>query len=137
MLLDVLFLYFSGAHLTIRLQSNTRVKLIDLSANSISADGVWIMAQKGLIKNTTLEQLNISDNRIQDSGARALATALESNMNIELLNITGNGIADEGVSVLMSVVLFLFSCVVIRFCLMCYPLALRALPLTGITPGAY
>jgi Ran GTPase-activating protein (RanGAP) involved in mRNA processing and transport len=130
-------LYFSGAHLTIRLQSNTRVKLIDLSANSISADGVWIMAQKGLIKNTTLEQLNISDNRIQDSGARALATALESNMNIELLNITGNGIADEGVSVLMSVVLFLFSCVVIHFCLMCYPLALRALPLTGITPGAY
>ena len=130
-------LYFSGAHLTIRLQSNTRVKLIDLSANSISADGVWIMAQKGLIKNTTLEQLNISDNRIQDSGARALATALESNMNIELLNITGNGIADEGVSVLMSVVLFLFSCVVIHFCLMFYPLALRALSLTGITPGAY
>ena len=82
-------------------QSNTRVKLIDLSANAITADGVWIMAQKGFTKNTTLEQLNLSDNRIQDSGARALAIALASNNSIELLNITGNGIADEGVSVLM------------------------------------
>ena len=59
------------------------------------------MAQKGLIKNSTLEQLNISDNRIQDSGARALALAFESNKSIELLNITGNGISDEGVAVLM------------------------------------
>jgi Ran GTPase-activating protein (RanGAP) involved in mRNA processing and transport len=83
------------------LQSNTRVKLIDLSANAITADGIWIMAQKGFIKNTTLEQLNVSDNRIRDSGARALAIALASNNSIELLNITGNGIADEGVSVLM------------------------------------
>jgi hypothetical protein len=66
------------------------------------------MAQKGLIKNSTLEQLNISDNRIQDSGARALALAFESNKSIELLNITGNGIADEGVSVLMQV-FFLFN----------------------------
>ncbi len=83
------------------MQTNTRVKLIDLSANAITADGVWIMAQKGFCKNTTLEQLNISDNRIQDSGARALAIALESNKSIELLNITGNGISDEGVAVLM------------------------------------
>jgi Ran GTPase-activating protein (RanGAP) involved in mRNA processing and transport len=64
------------------------------------------MAQKGLIKNSTLEQLNISDNRIQDSGARALALAFESNKSIELLNITGNGIADEGVCVLMQVFFF-------------------------------
>jgi Ran GTPase-activating protein (RanGAP) involved in mRNA processing and transport len=61
------------------------------------------MAQKGFCKNTTLEQLNISDNRISDSGARALATAFETNNSIELLNITGNGISDEGVVVLMSV----------------------------------
>ena len=75
--------------------------MIDLSANAITADGIWILAQKGFIKNTTLEQLNVSDNRIRDSGARALALALATNSSIELLNITGNGIADEGVSVLM------------------------------------
>jgi Ran GTPase-activating protein (RanGAP) involved in mRNA processing and transport len=86
-----------------RLQSNTRVKLLDLSANAITADGIWIMAQKGFCKNTTLEQLNISDNRISDSGARALAIAFGSNKTIELLNITGNGISDDGVAVLMSV----------------------------------
>lgn len=94
---------YSSSTTHYNLQSNTRVKLIDLSANAITADGVWVMAQKGLIKNSTLEQLNISDNRIQDSGARALALAFESNKSIELLNITGNGIADEGVSVLMQV----------------------------------
>ena len=96
---DFLLRVSSAAHRC--LQTNTRVKLIDLSANAITADGVWIMAQKGFCKNTTLEQLNISDNRIQDSGARALAIAFESNKSIELLNITGNGISDEGVAVLM------------------------------------
>jgi Ran GTPase-activating protein (RanGAP) involved in mRNA processing and transport len=83
------------------------VKLLDLSANAITADGIWIMTQKGFCKNTTLEQLNVSDNRISDSGARALAIALESNKSIELLNITGNGISDEGVAVLMSVPFFI------------------------------
>jgi hypothetical protein len=87
----------------LELQTNTRVKSIDLSANAITADGIWIMAQKGFSKNTTIQQLNLSDNRIRDSGARALAMALEVNPCIELINITGNGISDDGVSALMSV----------------------------------
>jgi hypothetical protein len=96
------------------------------------------MAQKGLIKNSTLEQLNISDNRIQDSGARALALAFESNKSIELLNITGNGIADEGVSVLMQV-FFLFNLTSFRLGSCCAdiphpPLLLQAS--SGSAPGA-
>jgi Ran GTPase-activating protein (RanGAP) involved in mRNA processing and transport len=50
--------------------------------------------------NSTLEGLDLSGNRIGDSGCTALARALEANSTLEALLLSNNQIGDEGGRVL-------------------------------------
>ncbi|CAF2589720.1 unnamed protein product [Rotaria sp. Silwood2] len=73
-----------------------RCSKLRLENNDISAKGATILAN-GLYGNTTLVDLQLSNNRISDMGAHALAQVLSiNNFTLELLELHWNGITDVG-----------------------------------------
>ncbi len=50
-----------------------------------------------LKNNTTLEVLDLSSNKIGDTGARYISDAIRHNTALRVLNLKDNGIKDEGV----------------------------------------
>ncbi|CAF0813158.1 unnamed protein product [Rotaria sordida] len=69
---------------------------LQLEYNSISAKGATNLAD-GLYGNTTLMELQLSNNRISDIGAHALAQVLSiNNYTLDLLELHSNNITDEG-----------------------------------------
>ena len=79
------------------LEANTTLKELDLSDNSIGAEGAKAIA-RALEKNKTLTALDLRDNNIGDEGAIAIANALRENYSIRIkrLNLNLNNIGDDG-----------------------------------------
>ena len=77
------------------LYHNSTLKELDLSNNSISDAGAVTLAQ-ALHHNSTLKELCLSNNSISDAGAVALAQALHHNATLKELDLSNNSISDAG-----------------------------------------
>lgn len=77
------------------LQSNTKIKLLNLSATDVSDVGVQDLSL-ALEENTTLVALYIGNNLIGPLGAKYLAKVLQTNTTLLDINIYNNGIGNEG-----------------------------------------
>jgi Ran GTPase-activating protein (RanGAP) involved in mRNA processing and transport len=75
---------------------NKQCTKLSLIANSITPNGALILAN-GLENNSTLEKLNLLDNRIGDIGVRCLTKPLSINNTVlKTLHLGRNGITDDG-----------------------------------------
>jgi Ran GTPase-activating protein (RanGAP) involved in mRNA processing and transport len=82
--------------------TNTTLQEINLSKNRISDEGVSNLASS-LEKNTTITSLDLSDNNITYKGASALAEIIfENTNNLQKLILSKNRISDKGASFLAS-----------------------------------
>ena len=77
------------------LKGNTTLTELSLNNNNIDDDGASALAD-ALKGNNTLEYLDLSENNIGDDGASALADALQINNTLEYLDLTENNIGDDG-----------------------------------------
>ena len=91
---NVSILYDSGpvTDKNILSQSNESKLVIDLSDKNIDNDAVHVLAF-GLCNNTTVEELNISYNKITDEGAVAIINCLKQNKTIKKLDLSHNKIS--------------------------------------------
>ena len=76
------------------LHHNSTMQELDLSDNSISDAGAVALAQ-ALHHNSTMQKLDLSNNSISDDGAVALAQALH-NSTMQKLDLSNNSISDDG-----------------------------------------
>jgi len=77
------------------LSSNSIMTNLDLSQNKIADGGAKQIAEK-VKHNTTLTQLELSQNVITDEGVKVIAEALKKNHVIKILGLHLNEIQDEG-----------------------------------------
>ena len=77
------------------LHHNSTIQELDLSNNSISDAGAVALAQ-ALHHNSTMKELYLSNNSISDAGAVALAQALHHNSTMKELYLSNNSISDDG-----------------------------------------
>ena len=83
--------------LTRALHHNSTLKELDLSNNRLSDAGAVALAQ-ALHHNSTLKDLCLSNNRLSDVGAVSLAQALHHNSTLKMLDLSGNdAIGKEGI----------------------------------------
>ena len=75
------------------LHHNSTMQELDLSDNSISDAGAVALAQA--LHNSTMQKLDLSHNSISDDGAVALAQALH-NSTMQKLDLSDNSISDDG-----------------------------------------
>ena len=68
------------------LKSNTVLKQLDMSYNSIAAKNFEIISES-LQMNKTLHTFDISHNNIFDSGAKAIGDLLEGNDSLQVFNV--------------------------------------------------
>lgn len=73
----------------------TRLRVLDLSWNSLTDEAAVYLAEHVLVKNSHLAELNLASNAIGDKGVVALARALPADMGLQELNIIGNQARDE------------------------------------------
>lgn len=76
------------------LQHNNSLIHLDLSANSITSEGVKDIGQ-ALRTNQTLKLIRMNDNHIGESGAKALVEGLMSNTVLQHLDISSNYIPTQ------------------------------------------
>uniref|UniRef100_A0A8C1R006 Uncharacterized protein n=1 Tax=Cyprinus carpio TaxID=7962 RepID=A0A8C1R006_CYPCA len=80
------------------LKSNSSLKELDMSKNNLQDSGVEKLSQNGLeSKNCTLEKLRLNDCNLTDKSCSALATVLRSDNNLKELNMNNNNLQDSGV----------------------------------------
>ena len=77
------------------LHHNSTLRELDLSNNSISDAGAVALAQ-AFHHNSTLKELDLSNSSISDAGAVALARALHHNSTLEWLVLSNNSVSDAG-----------------------------------------
>ena len=76
--------------------SNTTLKILELSHNSISVQGAMALAE-AFTQNSTLKRLELSNNKIRDTGANAFAkTLLHKDSALKELILSSNNITDSG-----------------------------------------
>lgn len=78
------------------LKKNTTVESVDLSLNRLTVEEVKAIAE-ALKVNNTLKDLNLKNNNIGAEGAQAIAEALKENTTLEDLNLGRNNIDLKGV----------------------------------------
>ena len=94
-LFDVKFSY----SLNVRTK-NHEPKCINLQYQCLNADAAHVVAF-GLCNNTTVEQLNISNERITDDGATAIIDCLKHNKVLKNLNLSNNRISINGMNMML------------------------------------
>uniref|UniRef100_A0A8C4T5I6 Leucine rich repeat containing 74A n=1 Tax=Erpetoichthys calabaricus TaxID=27687 RepID=A0A8C4T5I6_ERPCA len=77
------------------LQSNFRVKELDLSHNQFREKGGECLGQM-LANNDGLEVINLSWNHLRMKGAVALCAGLRVNITLKILDLSWNGFGSEG-----------------------------------------
>ena len=83
------------AHIATALQSNTTMKILDISQCNISNE--WEESLTiALAVNRSLQKLNISGNKMGDNGIAHIATALQTNNTLKTLTIGEETTTDEG-----------------------------------------
>ena len=85
----------AAASISEALAVNSNMTHLNLSMNRIGDSGAGSLSE-ALSVNTTLIDLNLSDSTIGDSGARSLSEALSVNTTLTHLNLNGNNIGDSG-----------------------------------------
>ena len=80
-------------------QNDPSLTSLNLVNNGIGAEGAKALAT-ALETNTSLTSLNLLNNRIGDEGANALAAALKTNTSLTSLNLGDNRIGDDGANAL-------------------------------------
>jgi len=81
------------------LEENKFLRTLNISGNNQMGFSLNVGIKafaKALTKNTTLTELNLSDNEINDEGGKALAEALKTNKTLTTLIILKNFISNEG-----------------------------------------
>jgi hypothetical protein len=79
---------------------NKQCTMLRLSDNRITSEGVLILTE-ALHNNTTLKELYIFNNRVDDKGVDSLARVLtKNNSTLKILNLGWNPITDDGVGYL-------------------------------------
>lgn len=73
----------------------SKIKVLDLSKNSLGKEGIKILAEV-LPHNNILEVLDLSKNALGVSGAYELSVALKNNKSLKYLNLFNNKIAYDG-----------------------------------------
>ena len=73
----------------------TRLRLLDLSWNSLTDDAVVYLADHVMPKNIHLQVLNLASNAISDRGILALSKALVEDLGLRELDIVGNQARDS------------------------------------------
>jgi len=114
-------LHDDGAVVIVKSLGHANLKILDLSWNSISGKGASEIAHSLGVKkdtntptegaagshqesendsqaSTTLEELNLSHNKLGNAGAECLSSMLKVNSSLKLLDISSNGLTDEGVA---------------------------------------
>ena len=84
---------FSTLFLALRV--NTSLTSLDLSANSIGAEGAHSLSEV-LRENTSLTSLNVCENSLCNEGAHSLSEALKLNSSLTSLDLRWNSIGNEG-----------------------------------------
>ena len=85
--------------------NDAKLRRLDLSLNSVRAEGVKYVAEALTHSNCKLNSLNLTFNSIQDEGVKHLAEALtHNNCKLNGLNLCLNSIEDEGVKQLAEAV---------------------------------
>jgi Ran GTPase-activating protein (RanGAP) involved in mRNA processing and transport len=84
--------------LTNHLVENSRLRVLDLSCNEISADGAGHIARFLKSEECRLESLILAVNKVVDLGGKYLAQALSLNRSLIHIDITSNRIGDEGLA---------------------------------------
>lgn len=85
---------FSNQHCSL-VQANSTLEELHLDTNQIDDDGVEALAAV-LAANTSLKKLNLSANRIGDAGVAALAEMLKVNSTLEELDLASNEVEYDG-----------------------------------------
>ena len=84
------------AHLATALQTNTTIKILNISSNhGIAVNGAKSLG-RALSVNSSLVQLDISDTCIEDEGVAHIANALQTNTTMKILYVSDCGISDKG-----------------------------------------
>jgi len=73
----------------------TSLEEINIKNNKLGDDGAVILS-KGIIKSYTLRVLDITENNITATGATAIAESLLYNTSLEVLNMSNNAIGEDG-----------------------------------------
>ncbi|KAH3742970.1 NOD3 protein [Pelomyxa schiedti] len=83
------------------LVKNRRVSYLDIGANRLTVAGIQQISEA--LVNTSVVVLNLSDNRILDSGAICISEVLNRRSNPIHINLNGNGISNVGMNSLIPV----------------------------------
>ena len=86
------------------IQMNTTLQTLDMSNNKISDDGV-IAISDYLKRNSLLEKLNLSKNKITDKGANMIAEALQLNTTLKQLDLSINKIFGDGATAISNILI--------------------------------
>ena len=85
----------NAAAIATALQHNTSLQKLDLTDNKMSAVGARALATS-LQHNTSLQTLVLNWNEIDDDGATAIAVVLQHNMSLLQVELEGNNIGNDG-----------------------------------------
>ena len=84
--------------LTNHLVENSRLRVLDLSSNEISADGANYLSKYLKLETCRLESLILGVNKIVNLGGKYIAQALAVNKSLIHIDLTSNRIGDEGLT---------------------------------------
>lgn len=79
------------------LAKNTRVKVLELAGNAISALGMARLSAM-FLQNDSLVALNLSETGLKDEGATQWETILSANRRLTGLSLGKNGMSDKGIA---------------------------------------
>lgn len=88
--------------LGIGLAGNTSLEDLNLSMNRITSQGGEIL--KSILQSSPLKSLNMRDNLLGNEGVSKLAEALQNNNSLTRLDLAGNSISDIGVINLSTII---------------------------------
>jgi Ran GTPase-activating protein (RanGAP) involved in mRNA processing and transport len=91
---------FGAAIIANALVKNTTLQYLYLSHNHISDEGVQSLVKILTFNNSTLKDLDLGNNDITNNGVQYLAKMLETNKTLNQLNLSSNRIGDQGVTLL-------------------------------------
>jgi hypothetical protein len=84
------------------LQHNQWIEELDLSNNGLDDDGIREICE-GIAANKTLKRLNLSSNHFGEEGAKSLLTALLRNNSIRALDLSRNALGFQSINSLLCV----------------------------------
>lgn len=83
--------------------NTSRLRILDLSWNSLTDTSAVVLADDLLLQNAVLEKLNLASNAITSVGICQLARAVPSDMALKELDIIGNQATDQSADALAEV----------------------------------